>query len=199
MSTGQYISLHCYDARSDKDYDMQLHQEDDGSWSVTAQHGRHGAKLRHMVKVERTSYSAAWKVFDDLKQEKLGKGYTHVGIKGESLRLYNVHKERQLKSAPQPDWTGWEDCLQEAQSALGTTSPDEKHRMAYVLIGDLSQMMQEGFSDAMAFLTSDSYSLNSVSSQISPECKAWWTQLPKPLQGEIYDVATALAINHKAF
>lgn len=198
--SGRYVSLHYFDARSNKDYDLQLYSSDDGStWTVTAQHGRHGGTLRHMVKAEGVSYYKAEMVYEDLLKEKVGKGYTRVGLKGESLRQYTLEKDRGFRSIPQPSWPGWEEGLQEVLAAFGITEPSEKQRIALVVIGDLSQMLQEGLSDAMDLLSSDSFTPAALGMKISPECKDWWASLPRAVRGEICDLAIRLVSEHKSF
>ena len=59
---------------SDKVYHLQLENADD-KWSVQAQWGRRGSALQSDVKVSKTTYQEAKRVYDRIVREKAGKGY----------------------------------------------------------------------------------------------------------------------------
>ena len=67
-------ALYFQQGSSDKVYHLQLESTQD-EWSVQAQWGRRGSALQSDVKVTRTSYEEAKKVYDRILREKTGKGY----------------------------------------------------------------------------------------------------------------------------
>lgn len=65
------------DIRSDKTYALSLSQCETG-WTVMAQFGRRGSTQQVDVKVERSEYEPAKKIYDRVLREKLAKGYKYV-------------------------------------------------------------------------------------------------------------------------
>jgi bifunctional non-homologous end joining protein LigD len=66
--------LYFQQGSSDKVYHLQLEGAQE-QWAVQAQWGRRGSALQSDVKVSRTSYEEAKRVYDRILREKTGKGY----------------------------------------------------------------------------------------------------------------------------
>lgn len=69
---------------SDKVYHISLSAKsaawpEDAAWNVTIQYGRRGAALMSQTKCENKTHAQAKKVFDQLKREKMNKGYRIEG------------------------------------------------------------------------------------------------------------------------
>jgi len=80
----EQISLYCQIGSSDKEYQIQLVETEDGNFVVNYQNGRRGAALTPGTKTKTpVSYEAAKKIYDKLVAEKIkgkdGKGYTPAG------------------------------------------------------------------------------------------------------------------------
>lgn len=109
--TEEKISLYFKDARSDKEYHIQLVQQD-GGWMVHYQNGKRGDTLTNGRKTETpVNYQSAKKAYDKTVKEKLSKGYSpgeagtaYVGtslqerISGVALQLLNSVAEGDVES-----------------------------------------------------------------------------------------------------
>jgi len=194
MPTPKAVSLHCTVGTSDKLYDMQLLPQPDGTWTVTAQHGRRGSTLKHLVKLKGATFHAASRKFDELLNEKLHvKHYFHVpphGVSALPLPTSVPAPATAVKSVPVPSWTGALDNLAETATFMGlaltlVNHPDRAAtKAALVLMGDLANGLQDGIADAVA-LGARSPGKVLDNDVLSPECRAWLDEVPVTTRNQL--------------
>jgi len=73
------IDMFFQSGSSDKEYHIQINQQNDHLYNVEAQWGRRGGALNSAVKTITNNLTDARKVFNKIKGEKLGKGYQAQG------------------------------------------------------------------------------------------------------------------------
>jgi len=101
------ITLYFKQGSSDKVYQAQLICEQDNynfelRWKVLAAYGRRGSSMRHIDKTpSNMEYASAKKVFDQLVQSKLRKGYV-IGPGGTSFNFKPIQHAAQVQTG-----TGW--------------------------------------------------------------------------------------------
>lgn len=188
------VSLHCNRGTSDKVYDMQLAPQPDGTWSVFAQNGRRGARLTQRTKVKGVGYSAAYRVFDEVLDEKLSKGYRSVALSGLSAALNTAlvpPTPPSQSGQPAPSWPGADEGLSEVATALQVplstlNQPNMSGaKAACILLADLSLGLQDGLPEALSLFAQRPRAIDA--SLLGEPCQHWYALLTAAQQKDLLD------------